>query len=47
MQRQHTSNIDLVILLSIVDGVDDYEVGEFGELIHDHPNLVKLAGSQW
>jgi hypothetical protein len=32
------SNIDIVILLSVVVGVDDCEVGGFGESIHDHPN---------
>jgi hypothetical protein len=46
MLTQHMSNIDLDILLSVVVGVDGYEVGAFGESIHDHPNQVKLAGSQ-
>jgi hypothetical protein len=32
------SNIDLIILLNSVLGVDGYEVGGFGESIHDHPN---------
>jgi hypothetical protein len=44
--KQHMSNIDLDILLSIVVGVEGYEVSGFGELIHDHPNRVKLVGSQ-
>jgi hypothetical protein len=46
MQTQHTCDIDLGILLSVVVCVDGYEVGGFGESIHDHPNRVKLAGSQ-
>jgi hypothetical protein len=47
MQTQHTSDMDLDILLSIVVGVDGYEVDEFGESIHDHPNWIKLVGSKW
>jgi hypothetical protein len=39
--------VDLNILLSIVVGVDEYEVGEFGESIHNHPNGMKLASHQW
>jgi hypothetical protein len=34
------------ILLNIVICVDGYEVGRFGELIHDQPNQIKLAGHQ-
>jgi hypothetical protein len=41
------SYIDLCISLSIAVGVDGYEVGRFGESIHDHPNLIKLASHQW
>jgi hypothetical protein len=37
------SDIDLGILLSIVVGVDGYEVSGFGELINDHPNQVRLT----
>jgi hypothetical protein len=37
------SDIDLGILLSIVVGVDGYEVSGFGELINDHPNRVRLT----
>jgi hypothetical protein len=40
------SNVDLNILLNLVAGVDGYEVSGFGELIHDHPNRIDLAGSQ-
>jgi hypothetical protein len=46
MQTHHTSNIDLGILLSVVVGVDRYEVGGFSESINDYLNRVKLAGSQ-
>jgi hypothetical protein len=45
--RQHMSDVDLTIHLSIVVGVDGYEVGGLGESIHVHPNRVKLADSQW
>jgi hypothetical protein len=45
MQTQHMNNIDLGILLSVVVGVDGYEVGGFRESIHDHLNRVKLVGS--
>jgi hypothetical protein len=31
-------DIDPRILLSIVIGVNGYEVGRFGESVHDHPN---------
>jgi hypothetical protein len=41
------SDIDLSILIKSVLGVDGYEVGRFGELIHDHPNRIKLVGRQW
>jgi hypothetical protein len=41
------SYVDLHIPLNIVDGVDAYEMDRFGESIHDHPNRVKLTGSQW
>jgi hypothetical protein len=34
----------LGILLNFVVGVDMYEVGRFGESIHDHPNRIKLVG---
>jgi hypothetical protein len=34
------------ILLSITMGVHGYEVGRFGESIHDHPNQIKLVGHQ-
>jgi hypothetical protein len=37
------SDIDLSIFLSIVIGIDGYDVGGFGELVHDHSNRVKLA----
>jgi hypothetical protein len=40
------SDVDLSIPLRVVVGVDGYEVGGFGELIHYHPNRVKLAGTQ-
>jgi hypothetical protein len=33
--------------MRIVVGVDEYEVGGFGESIHDHANRMKLAGDQW
>jgi hypothetical protein len=38
------SYVDLRILLNFVVGVDGYEVGRFGESVHDHPNRIKLAG---
>jgi hypothetical protein len=38
MQTKHTSDVDLCILLNSLLGVDGYEVGRFGESIHDHPN---------
>jgi hypothetical protein len=41
------SNVDLSILLNLVGGVNGYEVSGFGESIYDHPNQIKLAGSQW
>jgi hypothetical protein len=40
------SDVDFSVLLSIVVCVGGYEVGRFGESIHDHSNRVKLAGSQ-
>jgi hypothetical protein len=40
------SYVNLSILLNLVAGVDGYEVNGFGESIHDHPNRVKLVGSQ-
>jgi hypothetical protein len=46
VQTQHMSDIDLGILLSIVVGVDGYDVGRFGVSIHNHSNRVKLAASQ-
>jgi hypothetical protein len=45
--KRHVRYVDLSILLSIVVGVDRYEVGGFGKLIHDHPNQVILVGRQW
>jgi hypothetical protein len=41
------SDVDLSILLNSILGVDGYEVGRFGESIHDHPNQIELAGRQW
>jgi hypothetical protein len=40
------NNVDLSTLLNPVVSVDGYEVSGFGESIHDHPNRIKLAGSQ-
>jgi hypothetical protein len=40
------SDVDIGILLSVVVGVDRYEVGRFGESMLDLPNQVKLVGSQ-
>jgi hypothetical protein len=40
------SNIDFYVLLSSILGIDEYEVGGFGESIHDHPNQVNHVGSQ-
>jgi hypothetical protein len=37
-ERQTVSYVDLGILLNLVVGVDGYEVGRFGESIHDHPD---------
>jgi hypothetical protein len=42
-ETYHTSYVDPRILLNIVIGVNGYEVGRFGELIHDYPNQIKLA----
>jgi hypothetical protein len=47
MQTYHMNDVDLSILLNSVLGVNEYEVGRFGELIHDHPNRIKLVGHQW
>jgi hypothetical protein len=41
------SNVDLGILLRFVLGVHGYKVGGFGESIDNHPNRIKLVGSQW
>jgi hypothetical protein len=40
------SYVDLSILMNLVASVDGYEVSGFGESVHDHPNQIKLAGSQ-
>jgi hypothetical protein len=40
------SYVDLSILLNLVAGVDEYKVSRFGESVHDHPNRMKLLGSQ-
>jgi hypothetical protein len=40
------SDVDLSIPLDSVLGVDGYEVRRFGESIHNHPNRIKLMGSQ-
>jgi hypothetical protein len=40
------SNVDLSIFLDLIFGVDEDEVSTFGDLIHDHPNRVKLADSE-
>jgi hypothetical protein len=45
VQTYHTSVVDLDILLNSILGVNEYEVGGFGESIHNHPNHVKLAAS--
>jgi hypothetical protein len=39
-------NVDLVILQNLVGNIDGYEMSRLGESIHDHPNQIKLAGSQ-
>jgi hypothetical protein len=41
------SNVDLSILLNSILCVDGYKVSRFGESMNDHPNQIKLAGSQW
>jgi hypothetical protein len=38
VQAQHTSYVDPRILLNIVIGVNVYEVGGFGESVHNHPD---------
>jgi hypothetical protein len=38
MQAWHASNVDLRILLSIITGVNGYEMGRLGESIYDHPD---------
>jgi hypothetical protein len=40
------SYVDLGILLNLLVAVDGYEVGRFGESIHNYPNRIKLAGRQ-
>jgi hypothetical protein len=40
-------NVDFSILLNSLLGAGGYEVSEFGESIHDHPNQVKFSVSQW
>jgi hypothetical protein len=47
MQIKHMSDVDLSILVDLVLGVDGYEVGRFGESIHNHSNRIKLAVHQW
>jgi hypothetical protein len=44
--RQHTSNVDLYILLNVVVGMHGYKVGRLGESIDNQPNQIKFAGSQ-
>jgi hypothetical protein len=44
VQAYHTSYVDLHILFYSVFSIDRYEMGRFGESIHDHPNRIKLAG---
>jgi hypothetical protein len=44
-ERQH--NVDFSILLDSIIGMNGYEVSGFGESIDNHPNRIKLAGSQW
>jgi hypothetical protein len=46
MQAWHTSNVDLSILRNLSSGVNGYEVSGFHQLIYNHPNQIKLAGSQ-
>jgi hypothetical protein len=41
------NNVDFSILLNSILGMNRYEVSRFGESIHDHPNRIKLVGSQW
>jgi hypothetical protein len=41
------SYVDLFIPLNLEVGVDGYEVGRFGESIHDHPNRIQLTGHHW
>jgi hypothetical protein len=38
VQAQHTNYVDPHILLNIVIGVNVYEVGRFGESVHNHPD---------
>jgi hypothetical protein len=38
------SYVDLRILWNPIVDIDGYEVGRFGESIHDHPNRIKLVG---
>jgi hypothetical protein len=41
------SYVDLRISLSIIAGVGGYEMGRFGESIHDYPNRIELAEHDW
>jgi hypothetical protein len=45
VQAYHASYVDLYVPSRIIIGVNGYEVGRFGESVHDHPNLIRLAGS--
>jgi hypothetical protein len=40
----NASYLDLHILLYSVFSINRYEMGRFGESIHDHPNRIKLVG---
>jgi hypothetical protein len=40
------SNVDFNMLLNSILGMNGYEVGRFGESINEHPNQIKLVGSQ-
>jgi hypothetical protein len=40
------SNVDFNMLLNSILGMNGYEVVRFGESINEHPNRIKLVGSQ-
>jgi hypothetical protein len=46
MEIQDASNIQLSVLLNSVVGMHRDEMSRLGELIHDHPDEIKLTGRE-